>query len=59
VKKLDLEADRLRRQIEDSEVEKRARLREWERLQGEAESAKIGTELAAERLRALETQDFK
>ena len=59
VKKLDLEADRLRRQIEEAEVDKRARLREWERLQGEAESAKIGTELAAERLRVLEMEEFK
>lgn len=57
-KKLDMEAERLRRQIEEVEIDKRARVREWERLQGETESAKIGTELAAERLRELEIQDF-
>jgi hypothetical protein len=59
VKKLDQEADRLRRQIEEVEADKRARLREWERLQGEAESAKLGTELAAERLRMLEMEELR
>lgn len=59
LKKLDADAEKLRRQIEDAEVDKRARLREWERLQGEAESAKLGTELASERLRVLEMEEFK
>jgi hypothetical protein len=58
-KKLDQEAERLRRHIEDAEIDKRARLREWERLQGEADSAKLGTELAAERLRQLEMEELK
>jgi hypothetical protein len=56
---LDQEAERLRRHIEDAEIDKRARLREWERLQGEADSAKLGTELAAERLRQLEMEELK
>jgi hypothetical protein len=59
VRKLDQEAERLRKQIEDAEADKRARLREWERIQGEAESAKVGTDLAAERLRMLEMEELK
>jgi hypothetical protein len=59
VKKLGQEAERLRQQIDTVDKDKRTKMREWERLQGEAESAKVGTQLAAERLSVLELQEFQ
>lgn len=58
VRKLEVEAERLRKAIEQQEIDKRAKLREWERLEGEAGAAKLGSELAGERLRVLEMEEM-
>jgi hypothetical protein len=55
VKRLEEEAERLRKIIEDKEKEKRAVVGEWERLENESEVARLRTELAEEGLRKVET----
>lgn len=42
--------------IEEKERIKRGGLREWDRLEGESEGAKLRTELAEEGLRKVEIQ---
>jgi hypothetical protein len=54
VKRLEEEAERLRKIIEDKEREKRAVVGEWERLEGENDVARLRTELAEESLRKVE-----
>jgi hypothetical protein len=56
VKRLEEDAERLRRVIEEKERVKRGGLREWDRLEGESEGAKLRTELAEEGLRKVEVQ---
>jgi hypothetical protein len=54
VKRLEEEAERLRKIIEDKEREKRGVVGEWERLEGENEVARLRTELAEGSLRKVE-----
>ena len=51
--KLQEEAEKLRRQIEEKETRKRKGLREWDRLSREVEVAGLRTQLAEESLRKL------
>lgn len=51
--KLEEEAERLRRTIEDKTARKRRGVREWERLERESETAGFRAELAEEGLRGL------
>ncbi|EME85770.1 uncharacterized protein MYCFIDRAFT_131639 [Pseudocercospora fijiensis CIRAD86] len=51
--KLEDEAERLRKQIEDKETKKRRSLREWERMSRETEAAALRSELAEEALRSI------
>ena len=51
--KLEEEAEKLRKQIDEKEARKRKSLREWERMQRETEVAALRTQLAEESLRAL------
>ncbi|KAF2427123.1 hypothetical protein EJ08DRAFT_363413 [Tothia fuscella] len=54
VKRLEEEAEKLRRVIEEKEKASRVGLREWERLESETEVARLRTELAEEGLRIVE-----
>jgi len=54
VKRLEEEAERLRKIIEEKERGKRVALHEWERLEGEGDVARLRTELAEEGLRKVE-----
>ena len=51
--KLDEEAEKLRRQIEEKEAKKRKALRDWERMSRESETARVRSELAEEALRGF------
>ncbi|GAB7354812.1 hypothetical protein MBLNU459_g5202t2 [Dothideomycetes sp. NU459] len=51
--KLEEEAERLRRAIDDKQLRKRKGLREWERLERESEAAGLRAQLADESVRAL------
>ncbi len=51
--KLEEEAARLRKMIDEKEAKKRQGLREWERLEREAGTAALKSELAEEHLRQL------
>ncbi|KAF7186075.1 hypothetical protein HII31_12602 [Pseudocercospora fuligena] len=51
--KLEDEAERLRKQIEDKETKKRKSLREWEKMSRETEAAALRSELAEEALRSI------
>ena len=51
--RLEDEAERLRRQIDEKEARKRKSLREWDRLQRESEVAGLRSELAEQALREL------
>lgn len=57
VKRLEEDAERLRRIIDEKERVKMAKLKEWERLEAECESAKLRTELAEEGLRKIEMME--
>ena len=52
--KLEEEAEKLRKQIEEKEARKRKGLREWDRLQRETDAATLRTALAEESLRAAQ-----
>jgi hypothetical protein len=49
--KLEDEAERLRRQIEEKEARKRKNLREWDRLTRDTEAAALRSELAEQALK--------
>lgn len=51
--RLEDEAEKLRKQIEDKETRKRKSLREWDRMTRETEAAALRSELAEEALRQL------
>lgn len=51
--RLEDEAEKLRKQIEDKETRKRKSLREWDRMIRETEAAALRSELAEEALRQL------
>ena len=51
--RLQEEAEKLRRQIEEKEAKKRRGLREWERLGRETEAAALRSQLAEEALRSV------
>jgi hypothetical protein len=51
--KLDEEAEKLRRQIEEKETKKRKALRDWERMSRESETARVRSELAEEAVRGF------
>jgi uncharacterized membrane protein (DUF106 family) len=51
--KLQDEAEKLRKVIEEKEAKKRKGLREWEKLQRETEAAAVRSQLAEEALRNL------
>ena len=51
--KLEEEAARLRKLIDDKEIEKRAVLREWDNGEREISTASLRSELAEEHLRSL------
>lgn len=55
LKRLEEEAEKLRKALEEKERNTRQGLREWERLEGESETAKLRTELAEEGLRKVES----
>lgn len=55
--KLEEEAARLRKMIDDKEMKKRQGLREWERLERETSTAALRSELAEEHLRSLNGED--
>lgn len=57
VKRLEEDAERLRRIIDEKERVKTAKLKEWERLEAECDSAKLRTELAEEGLRKIEMME--
>jgi len=52
--RLQEEAEKLRKQIEEREARKRKGLREWERMSREVEVAGLRSELAAAAVRSLE-----
>lgn len=51
--KLEEEAEKLRRVIDDKQIKKRRGLREWDRLERESEAAGLRAQLADESVRAL------
>lgn len=51
--KLEEEAARLRKAIDDKEIKKRSGLREWNKLEREAGTAALKSDLAEEHLRSL------
>jgi len=53
LEKLEEEAERIRRVIEEKQAKKRKGLREWERLERESQAASFRAELAEESVRAL------
>lgn len=53
LKKLEEDAERLRRQVEEKETRNRKSMRDWDRGQREMEIAGLRSELAEEALRAL------
>lgn len=55
--KLEEEAAKLRKMIDEKEVKKRQGLREWERLEREASTTALRSELADEHLKALSGED--
>jgi hypothetical protein len=55
IKRLEEEAEKLRKALEEKEKNTRQGLREWERLEGESETARLRTELAEEGLRKVES----
>lgn len=54
VKRLEEEAERLRKIIEEKERGERVGLREWDSLERESETARLRTELAEQSLRSVE-----
>lgn len=55
--KLEEEAARLRKMIDEKEMKKRQGLREWENLERESNTAALRSELAEEHLRSLNGED--
>lgn len=53
IEKLEEEAEKLRRSIEEKQARKRKGLREWEKLEHESEGAGFRAQLADESVRAL------
>lgn len=58
VKRLEEDAERLRRIIDEKERIRSAKQRDWERLEVECESARLRTELAEEGLRKIEMMEI-